>query len=125
MAKRSVSGQLSEDESRFDLIERLARQQEAEEQGEELPPEPTPHAQGLAARRLLVTFPDPAWPEAIRALADDWHCRHSDLIVRAVSVYVDLVEQGKASPPDPVGDGRLRAGEGQDLPWDPTAGETP
>ena len=121
MAKRRISDQVGDDKSRFELLERLARREEAEEQGEEPPAEPTPHARGLNARRLLVTFPDPAWVLAVRAKAEAWDCRTSDLVVKALSVYLDLVDRGEADPPDAHEDPRMRAGEGQDLPWEPTA----
>ena len=123
MARR-VSDQLGDDESRFELMQRLARseeREEAEERGEELPAEPTPHARGLTARRLLVTFPDPAWVDVVRAKAEEWGCRTSDLVVKALSVYLDLVERGEADPPEEVLDQRMRAGEADSLPWEPSS----
>jgi hypothetical protein len=122
MARR-VSDQLDDDESRFEMLQRLARREEAEEQGEEPPPEPTPHARGLPDRRLMITFPDAAWVDAIRTKAESWGSRPSDLIVKAVSVYMDLVERGEADPPVEVLDQRMRAGEADDLPWDPAPDE--
>jgi hypothetical protein len=122
MARR-VSDHLDDDERRFDMLERLARREEVEEakeQGEEPPAEPSPHARGLTVRRLLVTFPSPEWVEAVKAKAESWGCRTSDLMVRALSVYLDMVERGEADPPAEVLDQRTRTGEGQDLPWEPT-----
>jgi hypothetical protein len=120
MARR-VSDRL-DDERRFEMLDRLARREEreeAKEQGEEPPAEPSPHARGLTGRRLLVTFPAPEWVEAVKAKAEAWGCRASDLMVRALSVYMDLVERGEADPPEKVPDQRMRAGEADDLPWEP------
>jgi hypothetical protein len=119
MTKRSVADQTSADEGRFELLQRLAHEEEAEANGEELPPEPTPHARGLNARRLLVTFPDPAWPDAVRALAQQHGCRTSDVVIRALSEYFDRLEHDQAEPPADVPDRRMRAGEADDLPWTP------
>jgi len=122
MARR-LSEQLDPDEARFRRMADLARKEEreeAEEQGQEPPAEPTPHARGLTDRRLLVTLPEAAWVEVLRAKAEGWGCRTSDLVVKAISVYMDLVERGEADPPAEVVDQRTRAGEADDLPWEPT-----
>lgn len=79
---------------------------------------PRPHERDRTGRKMTVTFPDPAWLDAIQAEAERWGVRPSDVMVYAISVMMDAFEQGQARP---SGEAQpyQRAGEGLDLPWEP------
>ena len=89
-------------------------------------PEPTParkitrHETGRKARQMSLTFPSPAWKEAINDQAAKWDLRPSDLLVFCVSYALGEIAEGRAErPAGEIDRHRQRAGEGLDLPWTP------
>lgn len=116
MSRRRIAEQVEPIEFLVSREEPAGRRRAEEGQ----PRKRTPHERGRVARRMSVTFPDAAWPEIVRKLAQRWQVRPADVLVLAVArLMADLAAGEEIEGPVGTVGFQERAGVVFSLPWEP------
>ena len=80
-----------------------------------------PHETERRDRQMNVTFRSPAWPEALRDMAERWGLRPADLVTWCVAQAISQVQAGEVAAPS--GEERRQhhraCGWMDNLPWEP------